>query len=541
MKVAVRRCVMGAIAVLTASMCFAQVTAIPMPAQTEQSVSEQSASDQTQIATKHARFTPVHWSEIPDWKNEDLMDGWRAFLVGCRALIHRPAWEGTCQHALSKTSRSLAEIRDFFESEFTPFKVTSPELDDTGLMTGYFEPLLDGSRTRTERYRYPVYATPADLLYVDARSLKGKAAAPQWARVEGMKVIPVGEAPLQGENVKLYRLDLKAAPADPRDRRIRARILGDRIVPYLTRQEIEQSAQIDARPIAWVDNADLLYLLHIQGSGRIRLPGGEIVRVGFAEQNGHPFLPKVVLRSSLQPRTRGSGSGVQAADEAETSAEVQRMVDYFLGQLDGKGRAAKESKPVAIAKPKREPPESKPFVVAKPKREVPRADKRPPVETEPSYPYDATLPDSPVFVSSTQDPSYVFFREIRVAAGGPPGALGVALTPGRSLAVDPRVTPLGSPVFVSALRRGGTFQTNKLMVAQDTGGAIRGAVRADYFWGFGKNAGAEAMRMKDELRMWVLLPRALDLSALASAVRTRGVGDDQAPDCLIADEELCAE
>jgi len=522
-----------ALNVLTASLCFAQTptdAAVPPPAQSEQSISGRTVSDRAQIATKHARFAPVDWNEIPGWQNEELVEGWRAFVAGCRALVRRPAWESTCQRALLNTSRPVvSEIRVFFESEFAPFKVTSPDLDDTGVMTGYFEPLLDGSRIRTERYRHPVYGTPADLLYVDARLLKkAKGRTAEWARVDGIKVTPLGESAPQADHVDLYRLDLEGAAADPRDRRIRARILGDRIVPYFTRQEIEQSSQLDARPIAWVDNPDLLYLLHIQGSGRIRLPSGEIVRVAFAEQNGHPFLPKIVLRSSQQVRTRGSGSEVRAPASAEPSAEVQRMVDFFLSQIDGRGSTSQGSKPPGATKPKSAPSPA-------------RADRRPPAAPQPSDTGAASLPDSPVFVSSVEDPSFVFFREIRAGEGGPPGALGVPLTPGRSLAVDPRVTPLGAPVFVSAHRRGGTFETNKLMVAQDTGGAIRGAVRADYFWGFGKNAGAQAMRMKDELRMWVLLPRALDLSALSAAIRTRGLGDAQAAECLLADEELCAE
>jgi membrane-bound lytic murein transglycosylase A len=367
------------------------------------------------------------------------------------------------------------------------------------------------------------------MLYLDARLLKTKGQSPQLARVDGKNVMPIKEPPTETQGDTLYRLDLQGVPADARDRRIRVRVHGDRIVPYLTRQEIEQSQRLNATAIAWVDNPDLLYILHIQGSGRIRLPNGEVMRVSFAEQNGHPFLPKIVSRISQQVRTRGIGPGAPSPGSAETSAEVQRLVDVLLGQLQGTAATSQGSKPPGVPKPRSEPSFARPD--RRPQSDAPRS----PGEGAPS------VPGFPILVSSAEDPSYVFFREISGGEGGPPGALGVALTPGRSLAVDPRVTPLGAPVFISARRAGGGFGTDRLMVAQDTGGAIRGAVRADYFWGFGKNAGAEAMRMKDDLRMWILLPKSLDLSALSARIRTRGLGGPEAVECVVADDELCVE
>jgi len=104
------------------------------------------------------------------------------------------------------------------------------------------------------------------------------------------------------------------------------------------------------------------------------------------------------------------------------------------------------------------------------------------------------------------NPSYVFFRELPGDADSPPGALGVPLTSGRSLAVDPRHTPLGAPVFVATTWPNSDRPLYRLMMAQDTGGAIKGPVRADFFWGMGDTAGAQAGRMKQPLRMWALLP-----------------------------------
>lgn len=104
------------------------------------------------------------------------------------------------------------------------------------------------------------------------------------------------------------------------------------------------------------------------------------------------------------------------------------------------------------------------------------------------------------------NPSYVFFREAPGDAQNPPGALGVPLTPERSVAVDPRYTPLGAPVFLATTWPNSEIPLHRLMMAQDTGGAIKGPVRADFFWGLGEMAGAEAGRMKQSLKMWVLLP-----------------------------------
>jgi membrane-bound lytic murein transglycosylase A len=105
------------------------------------------------------------------------------------------------------------------------------------------------------------------------------------------------------------------------------------------------------------------------------------------------------------------------------------------------------------------------------------------------------------------NPSYVFFRELPGSTETPPGALGVPLTPERSVAVDPRYIPLGAPVFLATTWPNSDRPLNRLMMAQDTGGAINGPVRADFFWGMGDAAGNEAGRMKQPLKMWVLLPR----------------------------------
>ena len=115
--------------------------------------------------------------------------------------------------------------------------------------------------------------------------------------------------------------------------------------------------------------------------------------------------------------------------------------------------------------------------------------------------------------------SYVFFREQPASSSGPSGALGVPLTAGRSVAVDPRAVPLGAPVFLSTTWPNSTLPLNRLMMAQDTGGAIKGAVRADFYWGSGDEAGAQAGRMRQTGRIWVLLPNGFPGPAQSLALR----------------------
>jgi len=151
-----------------------------------------------------------------------------------------------------------------------------------------------------------------------------------------------------------------------------------------------------------------------------------------------------------------------------------------------------------------------------------------------------TVMDLSYLVSAREnDPSYVFFQPASGDGSGPVGALGVPLTATRSIAVDPRSTPLGSPVFIEAERDDSAEPLRRLVIAQDTGGAIRGAVRADFFWGTGPKAGAQAVRTRDDLAMWVLLPR--DFAPKSSGTRTRGIGSAAADECVMPDAEYCLE
>jgi len=230
---------------------------------------------------------------------------------------------------------------------------------------------------------------------------------------------------------------------DLKHRRLRGRLIGNKLVPYYDRATIDavsesvagapQATLLKGLEIAYVDNAVELFFLQIQGSGQIQLPDGSRIRLGYADQNGHPFrsLGGLLIRRGEIRAERASMQGIKAWAE-NNPAKIQA---YMNG-----------------------------------------------------------------------NPSYVFFKEISAAGTGPIGTLGVPLTAERSIAVDARVIPLGVPVFLSTTFPDSKQPLNRLMVAQDTGGAIAGGVRVDFYWGFGDDAGAMAGRMKQKGMKWVLLP-----------------------------------
>lgn len=332
---------------------------------------------------------------LPDWQTIDLQPSWTAFMQSCRALKNKPGWQAACARASELTQPDNAALHQFFEDGFTPYQVFNPDGSAQGLITGYYEPKLAGSRARTERFRYPLYAAPDDLLTIDLSGLY-----PQL-----------------------------------KDLRLRGRLQGKRVVPYYNRADIDDGkAALNGRELFWTDNAIDLFFLQIQGSGRIELPDGTLVKVGYADQNGYPYVSigkKLVEMGELKLE-EASMQGIK--NWAEQHPEK-------LGTL------------------------------------------------------------------LAQNPSYVFFRELPNGLSAPLGALGVPLTGEYSIAVDARTVPLGAPVFLSTTFPDSTDPLNRLMLAQDTGGAIRGAVRADFFWGFGEQAGMQAGRMKQSGQMWVLFPK----------------------------------
>jgi membrane-bound lytic murein transglycosylase A len=346
-----------------------------------------------------ANLKPVGWEALPGWNEDRLTEAWSTFLRSCTTLRARPTWQPVCASATTVDPADEAGIRQFFEGSFAPHAVINPDGSDSGMITGYYEPLLTGSRTRNGVYRFPIYAVPDDLLTVDLG-----------------EVYP---------EVKSLRL--------------RGRLDGKRVVPYFPRADIEAGKGGAAgKELLWVDDAVDLFFLQVQGSGRVALDSGETVRVSYADQNGYPYrsIGRTLVDRGELPLDQASMQGIKSwgARNPERVAELLN-----------------------------------------------------------------------------QNASYVFFKELPVTSDGPNGSLGVALTAGRSLAVDTRAVPLGAPVFLATTFPNSTQPLNRLMVAQDTGGAIRGAVRADFYWGFGEEASTQAGRMRQNGRMWVLLPRGFAL------------------------------
>jgi membrane-bound lytic murein transglycosylase A len=342
-----------------------------------------------------APFAVSKWEMLPDWKTIDLQPTWAAFWQSCIALKNKPDWAPVCARATELTQTDNDALHVFFEQNFTPYQVYNPDGSSQGLITGYYEPKLYGSRVKTAHFRYPLYAVPDDLLTVDLSEV--------YPQLKGL--------------------------------RLRGRLQDKRVVPYYSRSEIDHGkAPLHGRELFWVDNAVDLFFLQIQGSGRIELPDGTLVKVGYAEQNGHPY----------------NSIGKKLADMGAFKIEESSMQNIKLW-----------------------------------------AEKNP----------------DKLLSLLEQNPSYVFFRELPSELPAPLGALGVPLTNEYSMAVDTRTIPLGAPVFLSTTYPNTTTPLNRLMLAQDTGGAIKGAVRGDFFWGFGEQAGAQAGSMKQAGQMWVLFPK----------------------------------
>lgn len=342
-------------------------------------------------------LVPASWSDLPGWADDDVSAAWPGFLQSCRGVAskaHGPVWKRVCDLARAEDGKPGFDARRFFETHLAPYAIQSGEGATSGLITGYYEPLLRGSRNRSKAYDQVVRGVPDDLLTIDLSSL-----------------FP----------------ELK-------DKRVRGRLVGNKVVPYWTRGEIEAKGEhVPARNLLYVDDAVELFFLQVQGSGRVQLAEGGMVRLNYADQNGHPYqsIGKVLIDRGELKLEEASMQGIQSWARNNPSR---------LNEL------------------------------------------------------------------LNANPSYVFFREVPDSKAGPVGALGVPLTAERSIAVDTRSVPLGAPVFLATTRPNSAQPLNRLMLAQDTGGAIKGAIRADFFWGFGKAAGEQAGRMKQSGRMWVLLP-----------------------------------
>ena len=335
-----------------------------------------------------SRWEPAAWADLPGWDADRTREAWLALQRSCERLpadVQRdaPAWLRVCQDALRTQPADDAATRAWLMQRLAPYRVLPLDAKalGEGLATGYFEPLIDASRTPRGALRVPLHAPPADL-----------ATRKPWFTRAQIDSLPAAQAALRGREI--------AYVADPLD----------------------------------------ALLLQVQGSGRVRLVADDgrtqTIRLAFAGHNDQPY---------------------------------QSVGRWLIDQ--GELRPGEASWP-AIRDWAQRFPKRVPEMLA-------------------------------------ANPRVVFFREEALpdANLGPRGAEGVALSPERSIAVDPRSLPYGTPVWLDTTEPLSATPLRRLVLAQDTGSAIVGAVRADYFWGWGERAEQQAGRMKQALKMWVLWPK----------------------------------
>lgn len=345
--------------------------------------------------TDFSVLKPADWADIDGFTQDDLSQAWAAWQISCSTLKNRNEWQGVCEAASKMEKPDSVAVQAYFREHFTVYQATNLDASDTGLITGYYQPLLKGSRFKSAKYPYPLYSRPDDLITVELASLY-----PELA-----------------------------------NKRIRGRLTENKLIPYYNRAEIDQEpSPLRGRELIWVDDIIDLFFLQIQGSGIVQLESGEQIPVGYADQNGHGYQSigrLLIERGELTP----------------DKASMQGIKDWARNNLD-------------------------------------------------------KLPEL-----LNSNPSYVFFRELPAGLPGPIGALGVPILAERSVAIDPKHIPLGAPLFLSTTYPNSEKPLKRMVIAQDTGGAIKGGVRADFYWGAGHQAGRQAGAMKQRGRIWVLLPK----------------------------------
>lgn len=344
-----------------------------------------------------ARWVQTTWAALPGWPQDQTRQAWPALWQSCQRPS--PDWRTVCQRvrvlgANWSEQASDSTVQTFLQAHVTPWRIESSEGDPVGLMTGYFEPLVDARRQPDVRFRTPLYRPPADLAQ----------RKPYYTRAE-MDSLPQALASLQGLAV--------AYVADPLD----------------------------------------ALLIQVQGSARLRLqddltPDGQprVVRLAFAGHNDQPY--RSVARWLVDQGALTLNQASWPAIKSWAAANPQRVPEMLQA-----------------------------------------------------------------------NPRVVFFKEEALTRTdvGPAGAQGVPLTPQRAIAIDKDTMPYGTLVWLDttapqawqsaqASTPATPMPLQRLVVAQDTGSAIVGAVRADYFWGWGDEALAQAGRTKQPLRMWALWP-----------------------------------
>jgi len=332
-----------------------------------------------------ANFKKSNWEDIAGFDKDNLNIAFNVFQKGCEKAKRYKKLKDICIKA-----QNTINPKEFFLENFTPYKLIGNDGKEQGLITGYYEPILNGSLIKTKAYQYPIYKKPKDLLIID----------------------------------------LSDAYSELKDYRLRGKLIGDKVIAYDSRKDIESGKNTNLEPICYIDSKIDLFFLQIQGSGKVKLQNGTIINVGYAAQNGRSYY----------------AIGKKLIEDEHIKKE-----DISLQTI----KAWLEKNPERI---------------------------------------DEIL---------NLNESYIFFQKSEKTATG---SLGVELVGGRNLAVDPKFIPLGFPVFIDTTNPIDKTPIQRLMVAADTGGAIKGEIRADFFFGNGNQAKELAGKMKQKGSLYILIP-----------------------------------
>jgi len=349
----------------------------------------------------------VTFAELPGFQTEPLQEAWPVFMRSCEKIISLPQdfvflngqkaapWAQVCQKAHSENPLTAVQIKQFFQSHFTPYRVSALG-KKTGLFTGYYEPQVLGSLSPSQEYTVPLYKRPADLVLV--------------------------------ENLFVLRPD----KPDYKGVRIAGRLQDGSLKPYYSRAEIENSRVLKGQELVWLADPIDAFFVQVQGSATVMLPSGKTLRLAYAGTNGHPYtsLGSVMLAKKLLIKDEITMQSIRAWLKNNIS-EARALMQH--------------------------------------------------------------------------NASFVFFKIID--GPGPLGGQDLILTPGRSLAIDPAFIAYGTPLWLTIQGDAHQPALQRLVIAQDKGGAIKGGIRGDLFWGTGADAASKAGKMKATGTYYVLLPK----------------------------------